>query len=179
MTNGRAPASGPHRSRGRTLQRPFHRPVRRVDVAGVLIRREHQGIQEILLVWNSDWRVPNWSLPGGAREEFETLAEAAVREAREETGLEIELTALVDVFEIIRPARRMHDVFFTFTGTVTGGEVCHDGAHDPDHIGVTECRWFPMREAKDLPLLKRILDADWDVDSPCRFGARYEGGSES
>ncbi|NKY49414.1 NUDIX domain-containing protein [Nocardia vermiculata] len=40
----------------------------------------------------------NWSLPGGIMEVGETLSECAVRETREETGLEIEVTGLLGIY---------------------------------------------------------------------------------
>ncbi len=43
-----------------------------------------------------------WSLPGGRQELGETVREAAVREVREETGVEIRLGALLDVVDTIR-----------------------------------------------------------------------------
>lgn len=63
------------------------------------------------VVWN-DGRVllirrakpPNagaWSLPGGAQEIGETVAETAVREVREETGTEIDVVGLVDVVDSV------------------------------------------------------------------------------
>jgi ADP-ribose pyrophosphatase YjhB (NUDIX family) len=44
-----------------------------------------------------------WSLPGGLVETGETLEEAVRREAREETGLEIEPIAMFEIFERIMP----------------------------------------------------------------------------
>ena len=43
-----------------------------------------------------------WSLPGGRQELGETVRETAVREVREETGVEIRLGALIDVVDTIR-----------------------------------------------------------------------------
>ena len=44
-------------------------------------------------------RLGEWSLPGGAQHVGETVAEAALREVREETGLVIESPALLDVVD--------------------------------------------------------------------------------
>lgn len=40
----------------------------------------------------------NWSLPGGAMDIGETLQQCAVREVKEETGLDIEITGLLGIY---------------------------------------------------------------------------------
>ncbi len=50
----------------------------------------------VLLVKRRDVEI--WVLPGGLVDPGETLAHAAVRETREETGLSIELSRLVGVY---------------------------------------------------------------------------------
>ena len=50
----------------------------------------------VLLVKREDLEV--WALPGGGVDEGESLAETAVREAYEETGLEVEITHLIGVY---------------------------------------------------------------------------------
>ena len=46
-------------------------------------------------------RAGQWSIPGGAQELGETHRQTAIREVREEAGIEIELTRLVDVIDFI------------------------------------------------------------------------------
>ena len=51
---------------------------------------------EVLLIQRSDNGL--WSLPGGGQEIGEYIAETAVREVREETGIEVEVTGLVGIY---------------------------------------------------------------------------------
>ena len=66
-----------------------------------------------------------WSLPGGALEVGETLAEGLAREMKEETGLDVEVGPVVDVFDrITRDAQgrpRFHYVLVDFLCTVRAG----------------------------------------------------------
>lgn len=59
---------------------------------------------DILLIKRG--KAPNhgrWMVPGGTLEWGETLEECAVREVREETGIEIEIEAFVEIIEAITP----------------------------------------------------------------------------
>ena len=51
---------------------------------------------EILLIKREDFEV--WGLPGGSVEPGESVAQAAVREVHEETGLKVKLTRLVGIY---------------------------------------------------------------------------------
>ncbi len=67
-----------------------------------------------------------WALPGGLVEADETVEEAAAREAKEETGLDIRLTRLLGVFS--KPGRdpRGRVVSVAFAAQVAGGTMKAD-----------------------------------------------------
>lgn len=62
-----------------------------------------------------------WALPGGIMDEGETIEQTAVREAKEETGLDVQLTRLVGVYS--KPGRdpRGRTATVTYAAKVTGG----------------------------------------------------------
>jgi len=93
-------------------------------------------IQEnrILLTQRDDFET--WILPGGGVEEGESLARAAIREAKEETGLDVELTRLVGIY--FRKGRIFDDHIILFAARPAGGEIrCQPG----ETIAV---EWFPF-----------------------------------
>jgi 8-oxo-dGTP diphosphatase len=69
-----------------------------------------------------------WALPGGFVDEGEWLADAAVREAKEETGLDVELVELFHVYS--DPARdtRQHTISTVFIARAAGEPVGGDDA---------------------------------------------------
>jgi 8-oxo-dGTP diphosphatase len=90
-----------------------------------------------------------WSIPGGALELGETLREAAVREAQEETGLTVETQNMLGAFDrLIRDAEGRvlyHYVLVDFLCYRTGGELHAAG----DAI---EAGWFTPQQIAELKL---------------------------
>ena len=69
-----------------------------------------------------------FALPGGFVDEGEWVADAAVREAKEETGLDVELVELFHVYSDPARDRRKHTVSTVFIGRATGTPVGGDDA---------------------------------------------------
>lgn len=61
-----------------------------------------------------------WALPGGFIELGETAEMAAIREAREETGLEVTLTELLHVYSDPGRDPRRHTLTVVYIGRATG-----------------------------------------------------------
>lgn len=110
----------------------------------------HEG--KILLTQRDDFET--WILPSGGIEDGESIAQAAIRETKEETGLDVELTRLVGVYS--RLSNISPGYMVLFAAKPVGGEIkCQEG----ETIAV---EWFAFDEIPN-PLSaghkRRIEDA--------------------
>jgi 8-oxo-dGTP diphosphatase len=71
---------------------------------------------------------PGWALPGGFVEVGETLEQAAVREAKEETCLDVELLGQFHTYSDPRRDPRMHCISTVFVAKATGTPRAEDDA---------------------------------------------------
>ena len=68
----------------------------------------------------------HWAIPGGFVEYGEKVENAAVRETKEETGLDVELTELVGVYSDPDRDPRGHTVTIAFKARIIGGSLQSD-----------------------------------------------------
>ena len=110
----------------------------------------HEG--KILLTQREDFEI--WILPSGGVEDDESIAQAAIRETKEETGLDVELTGLVGIYSRLGNMFPVHAILFV--AKPIGGEIkCQEG----ETIAV---EWFAFDEIPSLLSAghkKRIEDA--------------------
>ena len=90
-----------------------------------------------------------FSLPGGKPEVGETLIEAAVREAKEESGFDVTVDHIVGLYHCPQTDEGFGIVNVVFASSVTGGEIVTSDAHP-------EVRYFTRAEVADLSA-RRLL----------------------
>jgi 8-oxo-dGTP diphosphatase len=122
--------------------------------AYAVIVDDSSGSERVLLALWNEAEEPRWTLPGGGVELRESPEEGAVREVREESGYDVELTGLLGVHSYVVPPERrfvrtrrpMRALRVIFSARVVGGELTREIGGTTD-----EARWFPLDEVAALP----------------------------
>jgi 8-oxo-dGTP diphosphatase len=120
-------------------------PVReQVSAGGVVFRRDHERIDVVIVAVGGNNR---WQLPKGLVEKAENPEIAAVREAREEGGIDSEVVEHIETVEYwyagldggerVRFHKRVHFYLLRF---LSGDTNNHDWE-------VNEARWVPIDDA--------------------------------
>ncbi|WP_416355969.1 NUDIX domain-containing protein [Aureimonas phyllosphaerae] len=86
-----------------------------------------------------------WSLPGGRVEFGERLENAARREMREETGVELEAIELLRLHESIDPDHDAHAVIAVFRSLAEWNGAAVEAADDAE-----EARFFPVTDVRAM-----------------------------
>ncbi|GLZ78128.1 putative MutT/NUDIX-like protein [Actinorhabdospora filicis] len=115
-----------------------------VPAVAVFVRDERD---RVLLIRRSD--NGRWSLPGGGQELGESIRGAMVREAREETGLDVEVTGLVGVYSDPGHVVAFRDGEVRQEFVIVGRAVAVGGELAPDD-DATEAAWFTPAELDGL-----------------------------
>ena len=88
-------------------------------VVGVVCMK---GDRVLLIRRGTPPRLGEWSLPGGRIEPGERAVDAALRELKEETGVDAVITGLVDVVDGVFPEHGRHYVMIDYRAEWTGGD---------------------------------------------------------
>ena len=83
-----------------------------------------------------------WEFPGGKIEVGETPAQAAVRECREECGIEVAADKLFDEMDYDYPDRKLHLAFYQ----------CHLVSGDIANCKGRELRWCAAKDLEKYPM---------------------------
>jgi len=132
-------------------------PERPMVGVGVLIRR---GEEYLLIKRASEPDKGMWSIPGGMVELGEKVSEAAVREAKEETGLDVELIEDLGVVDkIVRDDSgrvKYHFAIIDYLAEPQSGEMhAHDDALDALWVHPRDFHSYDMSPTL-VELLKRM-----------------------
>jgi nucleoside triphosphatase len=109
---------------------------------------------KLLLVRSPKWANRRYVSPGGHIEFGETIAEAVIRETKEETELDVDHVSVIRSGEVLFDKtfhKPNHMIFFHCRCMVKDGTLLlHEGLYDP-------C-WVTLTEAIKLPLTKQAME---------------------
>jgi len=138
-------------------------PDRPVIAVGVVVFR---GSDVLLIRRGKPPKEGDWSIPGGRQQLGEGTRDTAVREVLEETGLTVDVGALIDVIDFIEPGDngrpRFHYTLVDYMADCTGGEpVAGDDAVDAAFLPLAEAfarlKWTETRRVIALAAVRRGL----------------------
>ena len=126
-------------------------PDRPVCGVGVVCFKDDQ----VLLVKRAKPPITReWSIPGGGQELGETTREAALRELKEETGVDARLIGLIDVIDTVRKDEegriQFHYTLVDFAAEWLAGEPVADD-------DVSDARWAPLADIDDYGLWSETI----------------------
>lgn len=150
----------------------------RAESCGGVVYRGTPGALEVCLVGRVESGI--WALPKGTPRKGESREETALRETREETGLEARILEPIDhitYWFVLRNTRVSKTVYYYLMVPVGGDPSLHDPEYD-------RVEWFPVSEAlkvmtypneaeivrRAIELVDRRSDANVHADANVNVG---------
>jgi 8-oxo-dGTP pyrophosphatase MutT (NUDIX family) len=118
---------------------------RQVSAGGVLLRQGEKGAEVLLAARRTRRGDVVWGLPKGLVEKGESPEEAAIREVREETGFQGEITGSLGsvTYWFVWEGTRIHKTVHFFLMDLTGGDAAFRD------MEMEDVDWFPLATAAD------------------------------
>jgi len=114
-----------------------------IAAGGVVLRGSRDDLEVVIAGRDSD---RTWVFPKGTPDRGETIEETALREVREESGLDVEIVRPIGTIDywFAVPGERVHKIVHFFLMRPCGGDVSlHDHEYD-------EVRWVTVSEARRM-----------------------------
>ncbi len=135
---------------------------------------------QILLIQREDFEV--WNLPGGGVDAGESPAQCAVREVKEETGIDVKLSYLVGIYTLPRWTHAQNHTAL-FVAEAIGGELTPQAGEaidvrwwDIDALPEDKMMWWQKHRIAHALAGKRGIVATQDV--PWNFPATIKGRAD-
>ena len=128
-----------------------------VSVSAAVFIQDEQG--RLLLVRQSaESKGYKWGPPAGGMKPYEDSTMTALREAREEIGVKVELIDLIGIYTVNRGANAS-GISFNFRGKILGGEI--KTAKDE----IMNYRYFAPEEIQTLIEKKMLYKPEYNIPS--------------
>lgn len=124
-----------------------------------------------------------YDLPGGGQHVYESLEEAVVREVKEETGYDIQVSRFIALAEEICTQEALreqypeytHRIFHIFEAQIMDNRK--EAASETDR-GMEDSVWIPFSRINEIvencyPYLKKLLRGLGNLSMPCYLGTAY------
>jgi len=126
-----------------------------ISVSSAVLIEDEKG--RILLVQQeAEWKGEKWGPPAGGIHAFESPIEAALRETKEETGLEVELIDLMGVYTVPRGPSTT-SIGFVFRGKIVGGEMALRNGE------IKNYKYFTKEELEELIRNNQLYKPEFNI----------------
>lgn len=127
--------------------KPGAKPQVTADSAGGVVFTKIDGKYHFLLIQHAFNK--HWSIPKGYVEENEPIEDAAIREIKEETGVDGDILELLDVIDIhtTHKQHRMHRRLHAYLLESTSGSKLDPELFDPEEGMIGAVQWFTPKQA--------------------------------